>query len=218
MKRNAESGLKYTEFLAFEEEYILVPWVHSERSPWECLVVENVESGEREGELCTMIIFKFHHCLADGQAILTALMQCTDDENQGIESGSVIQWRAVLTLLRAWVVGALSSPYAISTAIISFIHSQFKEHDVEVENSWENLKISTEAGRLHSILRCGIPTEGLKGFCNAKGAKFSAVLGAGIAGGIRNFLVQTQPALPTALDMAVFLPFPFRGDHLTNAM
>src|SRR5690349_5804021 len=72
------------ELLAFEEEFLKLPYTKG-RSLWDAIIIKDYMGSK--GQRQTILLFRFHHILADGYSIFSSLMRffSEEDPQKGIE-------------------------------------------------------------------------------------------------------------------------------------
>jgi len=156
----------------------------AEKSPWKMLVI-GTESDRR-------ILFKFHHTLGDGYAILNAFMACTEGTQTHARKTSKLPWWKILI----FPILAVYDLLVFNTA------------EGTTPTAWRNNTISAESAkfRIYSKPRA-IPKHVISDASKNLSTSFTSTLFGGLGAGLRTFFAQNNDkSIPEVI--SAFVPFP----------
>lgn len=173
------SPVSWCQLEAFIEDLVNQSF-HLQRSPWEILLVENYTNPELKptGEKMSVIIFRFHHCLADGYGAVFTLISALGSQPASMP----VPKYADRDKLR-FLLFKLTYPLRMIREISHLIVISLKD------SPW---KIPDQRKKWKQILQVSsiVPTSRIKDIKNRFGVSFSGVLHSCLAAAMEKCLLS----------------------------
>jgi hypothetical protein len=199
-----------SEFCRFLDTMSKAPFP-PDRSPWEVLIAENVMLAETGEVPCTVIVLKFHHCLADGQAIFSAFIGSCADEwvDNRFATHRPSLWESVCQF------------FLVPKSILRDTIRSFLIPASDTRNQrWTVVEAQTTTIQEPADLYFSdsdISFSVIKRIAEAQNTRCSAVVVAGISGGIRRYLQKSGQEPPESFTGQTTFPGSGnRKEGLTN--
>jgi len=207
---NADTLLEVT------NELVYIPF-QPKMSPWKVYLMHNYRAvnpvtGEATGTgpVCTVVIFRVHHCLADGFSLLKALVNDLAQRQEGTGADTIVARTRPTSPIRQIATAlnfVLSAPYDLLSAAISgmdFNSWHIPEKDLKF--NW-NLAVSLD-----------IPVDLIKEVKNLHKVTLTTLILECFAAAARKFMTEAGFTVPDTIHCMMPLPAPNHPDKLRNHM
>ncbi len=200
-----EKIMRHEDLLALQKEWSETG-AEKERSPWGCWIVENVETSKSNPTPCTMLFFKFHHSLGDGQALFDMLMECSDSKVPHYDSNSHRDRVSLVARTFKFLKNVLLFPCEVGRVFVSSIPAS------PLTAVEDEAVVSQQVTSSFSI-----PTSALRNVSLAHHVTFTTVLMTALSGALRNFFLSTNKEVPEIMGAEIYFPSKKRSPGLTNS-
>ncbi|CAG7819248.1 unnamed protein product [Allacma fusca] len=180
------------------------------RSPWEILIIHNFkEPHDHTNDPVTLVTFRVHHALSGGYSTMNFIL----DVGQVAGTRAVAKfpriplWKKILWNL----VFIVRAPYESIWSTLKALDSNDLRLPGKKLSSNKSVAISPP-----------IPVQFIKDIKNGLKVSFSSVISEGIAGGIRNYMIENGMSVPRSIH--VMTPWPVQdipaklGNFLTGVL
>jgi hypothetical protein len=172
------------------------------RSPWEFLLVPNVQIPSEPGRLHTAIVFRFNHALCDGYSVLKL---------------SILMFQ--IKVAPVVVPKQKSQKRSLSSSImfaLKFLHKLAEVILLSLDNSLWKIAEDKKTGNCNiqasKILQCKY----IKAVKNHQKVAFSSIIYATLTGAIRNISLKKEMKLPEKMPLLMPIPKPGHPGGLVN--
>lgn len=182
-----------------EHEFQRKPW-KDKQSPWEVLLVKNVENDESEinnhaksssSSSSSVILVRFQHVIADGVSVYYGILKLMDHKVISYMD-RIVESKRSEGLATIGMKLFLKAPFIGSYYFIKLLRSLWENTDADWINIAKDDR-NLNPKELPPIVKAKskrIPISKIKTICNNSEVSFTAVVMAALGGGLRKFLIE----------------------------
>jgi hypothetical protein len=177
----------------------------SGRSPWEIILVRNYKP-DNLAQKRSVLIGKFHHGVVDGYSLVELFLTSIKEKTEGAKEGIKPKFirRSALQSICFFLKAVVLSPYTLLEQAPNF----------QPENIFDPTRVKS-SGKRHPV-SADIPVSSVKSIYQKTQTCFTSVLLAGLAGGIRSYLIRNKKGVPISVDVSIPLPWPKHPSKIRN--
>ena len=179
------------------------PW-RKDQSPWEILFIHNYYQENETESMKTVFVFRIHHSLTDGYAILKIIWRLLDDPSQVKFPQPTFPHLSFLQKCVIYMRLPFFMYYYLALAAVD---------GFDFKNSW-HLTDKKLSRKFHTCLVKPIPISVIKEIKRKYGVGYNSVLAAIVSGGIRKVMEENGQKIPESIGVFMPLPLPNHPDGL----